>query len=109
MVLLRFHLTLVYCYGIQSALCPPPPPSTKRLAEPSLLTGASQEVTELAGTPRAPLPAAQPSGALALLRTRPFATFLSLEASVLPRAGEHGSQGMQTWRGAVVTVSDLLG
>lgn len=46
MVLLRFNLTLVYCYGIKSTLCPPPPPSTNRLAEPSLLTGASYEVTQ---------------------------------------------------------------
>lgn len=46
MVLLRFNLTLVYCYGIKSALCPPPPPSTNRLAEPSPLTGASCEVTQ---------------------------------------------------------------
>lgn len=51
MVLLRFHLTLVYCFGIQSALCPPPPPS------PTLGRALPAQRSLLRGTP-GPLPAA---------------------------------------------------
>lgn len=75
MVLLRFNFTLVYCYGTRSALCPPSPPSSERLAEPSPLRGALEGTQpRLWGHPGA-LPSPLPSGALALLRTRPFATF----------------------------------